>query len=511
MAMTRRHFLGALGGSAVTRPTIDGAASHVFAHGVASGDPLHDGVILWTRVEGPPETDVRFELATDEAMTHVVSRGSARTAASRDWTIKVDVTGLASATTYYYRFDARGERSPIGRTRTLPVGPAGRLKLGFTSCANMPSGYFNVYQCLAERDDLDAVLHLGDYLYEFPNLVYGDGTPLRRAPVPNREIFSLGDYRARHAQYKRDADLATLHRRHPMIAVWDDHEIANNAWRGGASNHQPLEGDWEKRRDAARRAYFEWMPVRENVAGNGTLYRSFSCGGIADIIMLDTRIDGRDRQPPFGDLAAMNDPGRTLLGSAQESWLLGELERSQRAGTRWKVLGQQVLMGQNTPHGTEVLNVDQWDGYRASRSRLFDFVAGAGIDNLVVLTGDLHSSWALELTPDPWDPARYDPDTGRGAIGVEFVTPSVTSPGPFRKFASPQARADEVVAANPHQKWAEVAHRGYAVLTLDPAWAQSDWYHVPTIAERGSRARWVKGFRTTSRRHHLREMAGPAS
>ena len=335
MAVSRRRFLGALGVSVVAASAVrETRASHVFPHGLASGDPLQDRVILWTRVAGPPETDVRWSVAADSDMRKVVARGTRRTDRSRDWTVKIDVTGLDGGTTYFYQFEAFGERSPLGRTRTLPVGRVERLKLAFTSCANMPSGYFNVYACIAERDDLDAVVHLGDYLYEFANVVYGDGSRLGRTPVPDREILTLGDYRVRHAQYKRDPDLRELHRRHPFIAVWDDHEIANNAWRDGGSNHQPLEGDWEARKAAATRAYFEWMPIRENVSGAGPIYRSFPFGDLADLVMLDTRLVGRDQQPRFDDLAAMNHPNRTLLGAAQESWLLSELDRSKRVATR---------------------------------------------------------------------------------------------------------------------------------------------------------------------------------
>ena len=512
MGLSRRSFLGsALGlGGMLPRPS-PGAATRPFSHGIASGDPLADRVILWTRVQGPPEITVGWEMGLDPDLRTLIRRGSMRSAQSRDWTVKVDVSGLSAGTTYYYRFEALGVRSPIGRTRTLPVGPTESARLAFTSCANMPSGFFNVYARIAERDDLDAVLHLGDYLYEFGAGAYGDGSRFGRAAVPAHELLSLGDYRARHAQYKTDPDLQRAHRQHPFIVVWDDHELANNAWKDGASNHQPDEGSWAARRDAAVRAYFEWMPVREDPSSDANrIYRSFAIGDLAHLAMLDTRLVGRDQQPRFDDLEAMSAPNRTLLGEAQASWLESELAASKAAGIVWRVLGQQVLMGQNTPGGHEILNVDQWDGYRASRERLFDFVRSEGIDNLVVLTGDLHSSWALELTSDPWDRRRYDPETGRGALGVEFVTPSVTSPGPFRRFDVPQHRADEVVEQNPHQKWAEVDHHGYTVLTLTRSWAQADWYFVDTIESRRRKAFWAKGFRTRRGSHHLVEMDSPA-
>src|SRR6185436_15167400 len=287
MTLTRRRFLGRaapLGvltlypacasdssGSAAELPAA--LTPEPFAHGVASGDPLPDAVILWTRVtpRGPDTSriSVEWRLARDVELTDIVAAGSVDTDAEADFTVKLDVGSLEQATTYYYDFQALGVRSRVGRTRTLPRGEAQRARIAVVCCANYPAGFFNAYRLVAERADLDLVLHLGDYLYEYGNGTFGDGAAIDRVPSPDREIVSLEEYRQRHAQYKRDPDLQEAHRQHPFVAIWDDHEVANNAYRDGAANHQPdSEGDWASRKAAAMRAYFEWMPIRERDPGD---------------------------------------------------------------------------------------------------------------------------------------------------------------------------------------------------------------------------------------------------
>ena len=308
---TRRHFLYTVGAAGVLgvvrldaqRPD---RGRQVFIHGVASGDPRADRVILWTRVEAPPGStpEVAWEISSDERFHRIEARGTLATGAARDYTVKIDAQGLHPGRTYYYRFSARGERSPIGRTRTPRAGSVRHLRLAIASCANLPFGYFNVYRRIAERADLDGVLHLGDYLYEYQNGRYGNGTALDRIPEPDREVVTLDDYRHRHAQYKRDPDLQEAHRQHPFITVWDDHEFANNTWRDGAENHNPDrgEGEWAARRAAAVQAYLEWMPIREDLATRRPrIYRSFAFGDLADLIMLDTRLLDRDEQAPSRD------------------------------------------------------------------------------------------------------------------------------------------------------------------------------------------------------------------
>lgn len=473
-----------------------------FDHGVASGDPLHDRVILWTRVtpsNWEHDVSVKWKVARDVKMRRVVAKGRVKTNILRDFTVKIDVDGLDPGQTYYYQFtasgfSASGAHSMIGRTRTLPLTNAQAARVAVASCANLPMGLFNVYALIARRTDLDAVLHLGDYLYEYANGTYGDGTLLGRVPAPDKEIVSLIDYRQRHEQYKRDPDLQAAHRQHPFICVWDDHEFANNTWKDGADNHNPDrgEGEWSARRTAAIRAYCEWMPIREwGEPPDDRIYRQFRFGNLADLLMLDTRLHGRDRQstttpvaPGAGypaDDPAANDPARTLLGFDQEQWVAERLSLSGSDDVTWRLLGQQVMMAQlSTNRGQTLLNFDVWDGYAAARRRLFDAVRDGGVGNLVVLTGDIHSSWANELTGNPWEPATYDPDSGRGVLGVEFATPAVSSPGILEPLAALE-RAKLILDASPHVKYVEYQKRGYVLLDIDHQRVQGEFWHVATV------------------------------
>lgn len=294
---------------------------------MASGDPLHDRVIPWTRATPKQWTDEvqgRWYVATDARMKRVCCSGRFATDITRDFTVKIDVHGLDPGRTYYYQFETRGSSSPIGRTRTLRSAKAGALRLAFVSCANFPYGYFNAYARIAERNDLDFVVHLGDYIYEYALGEYGDPALAGLRDVkPVNEIVSLLDYRMRHALYKTDADLQEVHRQHPFICVWDDHEAANDAYRNGAENHNPEqgEGSWQVRRRHAVRAYNEYMPIRSRSAFDDQVYRHFQIGDLADLIMLDTRLHGRDKQAAFktgtADLPVtdpiISDPQRTLL------------------------------------------------------------------------------------------------------------------------------------------------------------------------------------------------------
>jgi alkaline phosphatase D len=511
MALTRRGFLGQAAPWALL-PLLPrcGEQDHdstdisesPFQHGVASADPLTDRVLLWTRVTPeaasydsvrdalaafPPDPiDVEWSVALDPDMQQVVSSGSTSTDASVDYTVKVDALGLAAGTTYYYRFDALGRPSPVGRTRTLPEGAVAQLRVAVVSCANYPAGYFHAYRLLAERDELDLVLHLGDYLYEYGNAQYGDGAPIGRVPDPEHESVTLDDYRRRHAQYKQDPDLRALHRAHPVVAVWDDHEVANDAWREGAQNHQPVtEGDYATRKAAALQAYFEWVPVRlPDPAEPARVFRSVRIGDLADLILLDTRHFARDLQPADAcDPADLGNPERNLLGAEQETWLLGELNRSQADAVTWRLLGQQVMMAQllNPLTGsTCVYSGDQWDGYASNRARLLSAWAADALTNIVVLTGDIHSSWASDIAADPFDPSQYDPATGAGSVAVELVTPAVSSPG----ISDPaQALALQAIIAqtHPHIKYAELNRQGYLLLELSHERVQATWYHVGDV------------------------------
>jgi alkaline phosphatase D len=516
--ISRRGFLTTSGAALGALPfvrsidTLAQAANPVFRHGVASGDPLSDRVILWTRVtpRGTGAERVSWQIGRDETLTQIVSRGEIETGAARDYTVKIDASGLEPGTTYYYRFQSNGEQSAIGRTRTLPRMNAAHVRLGVVSCANLPQGFFNAYACLAARPDLDAVLHLGDYLYEYGNTQYGDGARFGRVPLPNKELVLLLDYRERHAQYKADPDTQAVHQQHPFICVWDDHEFANNSWSGGAQNHNnnnEAEGAWSDRRRAALQAYFEWMPVRQATPTlDGKIYRAFRFGGLATLVMLDTRIIGRDEQVPRENSALVESTARHLLGAEQEQWLAEQFATSVRNKSTWTLLGQQVMFAPQTPAGQTAGNPDSWDGYRGARTRVFDMIDRAKLTNLAVLTGDVHSSWAFDLPRDPF--GGYDKATGKGSMGVEFAGTSVSSPSNVGRDGEKQLA--DLRAARPHLHYVDGRYRGYYIVDLTSQRLQTDYYAVATIEERTTKERFEKGFVTESGRNHLVETSTAA-
>jgi alkaline phosphatase D len=343
------------------------AGDYRFEHGVASGDPLQDSVIIWTRVttEQTGKLSVSWQVATDEDFVHLVNEDSTEVDAERDFTVKVDVQGLEPNRHYYYRFKAGSATSPTGRTKTLPSGTVSQVSLAVLSCSNYPAGYFNVYRELAHTEGLDAVVHLGDYIYEYgrtdasgdPAYASEDAAALGREVEPATELLTLNDYRTRYAQYRSDPDLQAVHAKHPFIVVWDDHEIANDAYISGAENHdEATEGSFSERKQAAIQAYFEWLPLRPlNPDAEGRIYRSFAFGNLVNLMMLDTRIIGRDRQlsytdyidPTTGNFDAVafttdvSSDSRTLLGASQLAWVTDSMNFSTAT---WQVLGQQVLM-----------------------------------------------------------------------------------------------------------------------------------------------------------------------
>lgn len=482
MNFTRRSFA-----RTVTSATLAGMASRadaqttgVFRHGVASGDPLVNRVIIWTRVTPVTAEDpivVEWTIATDPAMRSVRQRGVTYTNVSFDFTVKVDVARLDPGQTYYYQFKAQGSDSPVGRTKTTPAGLVDRLRFAVASCSNYPYGFFNAYRQIANRLDLDFVTHLGDYIYEYGNAEYGDGTATGRVVAPNKEITTLAEYRQRYAQYRSDADLQEAHRQHPWIVVWDDHESANDSWVDGAQNHSAAtEGDWSSRRAVAAQAWFEWLPVRENPYLGGEIYRNFRFGNLMDLIMLDTRLEGRNQQLTGGS-PALFDPNRRLISAAQESWLFSELNTSRDRGTRWRFVGQQVMMGHLLNPDGAPFNNDQWDGYPFARNRFLGHLASAGINNVVVLTGDIHSSWANEISVNPFSAATATPQA------VEFVCPAITSPG-IDDRAQAAALEAQLGATHPHIKYVNLFRRGYLLVDLTPDRAQAEFYHVRTITER---------------------------
>lgn len=518
-----------------------------FVHGIASGDPSHSAIILWTRVtpETEGEVNVAWEVATDEGFTDLVTNGETTTTAERDYTVKVDAIGLAAGSRYYYRFTSGEAVTETGMTRTLPQGAVDSVKLAVLSCANFPAGHFNAYELAAQQDELDAVIHLGDYIYEYARGEYAseNAAELGREVLPEGELFTLNDYRTRYGQYRGDGSLQKLHAKVPFITVWDDHEVANDTWSDGAENHNEGEGDFAARKAGALQAYFEWLPIRPWREGNHEeIYRSFSFGDLVDLHMLDTRVLARDKPLDYVDyidpatqamdsaqfMSDVTSSDRSMLGMEQLQWLQGSLLT---ATGKWQLLGQQVLMGKmllpaaiamqklsiaefaelgaiaqlaaraqaNDPTLTaseysflignqhkltpEVMallqmpnvpyNLDAWDGYAYEREVILATAKSKAL-NLVVIAGDTHNAWANELT-----------DAGGDAVGVEFATSSVSSPGlefylgiPEDQQAATEAGVTQMVDG---LKYTNLRDRGFMVLTFTADEVRSDWHFVDTI------------------------------
>lgn len=512
----RRSFMvtGSIGIGAFAIPgfaqTANVTDARGFTHSVASGEPTADSVLLWTRYVPTAGDSARLtaEISETADFAKVVSGGAQITGGWRDFTSKITVAGLKPGTRYYFRFVAPdGSFSPVGRTKTLPVGAARSFKVAVFSCSNLPFGYFNAYAHAAARDDIDLAVHLGDYYYEYQPGVYPAAKDVvnGRAPQPIAEIVQLADYRLRLASYRSDPDLQKLHSLVPMIVQWDDHESTNDSWEGGAQNHQKNEGEWSTRRAAAMQAYREWMPISDEP------WKAYSIGTLATLFRTETRLIGRTKPHELAPLlfnadpakalvdfrnGSWQDPASSMMGSQQEDWLAHAMRSSVQSGTKWQVVGFGTIMGKTmTPLSAESwlgpdadprakaymragiaatkaglpFNLDAWDGYPAARSRFLKSAQGMGA-NLVVLSGDSHNAWAYDLGQD-----------GKAA-GVEFAGQGVTSPG-FESAlgVDPKMVAKALVDANPELKWCDTSRRGYMALTITPTKVTNDWIFVDTI------------------------------
>ena len=537
MRLNRRGALALLGIGAATSAAAKGSQGKVsFNHGVASGDPGPDRVVIWTRMT--PQTPggpivYRWSLTPASGGSGGVRRGKGVTGPERDHTVKVDVTGLKPGQDYTYAFEAGEARSPVGRTRTLPATGTQDVVLAIASCSLFPAGYFNAYQAIADLPRVDAVLHLGDYIYEYGGPgSYGEESELGQARrhQPEKEILQLPDYRQRHAQYKSDPALQAAHARAAWIVAWDDHETCNDSYRDGAENHQTAEeGSWMERKAAALKAYYEWMPIREPAPGQSlaeAAARSFRFGDLAQLIMLETRLTARDKQLTYDDdlvvvddkpdvadfRRKLNDPARRIMDPVQEAWLGSELSASVNAGHAWQVIGSGVVMGRlmvpdpdtdlppdamtnldergqrrlrrmrpvarmKLPYG-----LDMWDGYPVDRERVYDQIKHAGARPIVV-SGDSHAFWANELA-----------DKEGRRVACEFGGTGVTSPGAddyFKSFKIGPAFAK----VSPEVVFNDQSAKGFVLLTLTRAEARGDLMAVSTIASRTFTTSVVKSFR----------------
>jgi len=459
----------------------------VFAHAVASFDPTSSSVLLWTRL-GSGHREASWVVAADPELTTVVVSGDAATGPERDFTVTVEAVGLQSSTTYWYRFTADGQGSPVGRTRTLPEGAVERYRIGTVCCAHFAEAPLGVYRALAERE-VDLVVHLGDYIYEE---AAPDG---HRRHDPPHEAVTLGDYRRRLAQVRADPDAQALHLRHPMVVMWDDHDFCDNAWRHGAKKHDPARhGPWSERVAAAAQAHREWLPTRRRVPDEPLITsRSFAIGDVAELLLLDARLIGRDRQAGDDGAKPLDDPTRSLLGDEQRGWLGERLADTSR---RWAVVASSVVVneiefpwprllagaGRVVPSGYAVLDGrvmhdDQWDGYPAERRWLVDRLrtrAETGA-RTVLLSGDVHSSWAFS--------GPVDERTGE-SVAVELTTPAVSSAAMGRaRYPALWRVLDRAANALDHVAWCDVTNRGYTVVALTPESVRCDFWFVHPYAD----------------------------
>ncbi|EGQ7869790.1 alkaline phosphatase D family protein [Vibrio parahaemolyticus] len=550
MSLSRRDFMKVVSSTAVATGLIgcgsddNESVAVSFEHGVASGDPTQTQVIIWTRVTTTASyVDVSWQVASDMEFSNVVQSGVFTTDTGRDFTVKVDVQNLNANSQYYYRFIVGEMMSEVGQTQTLPEDGVEKASMAVVSCANYPAGYFHVYREILnqhEQSPFDVVLHLGDYIYEYGAGGYAseDAAALGREPSKGTECITLDDYRKRYAQYRQDADLQALHAKLPMIAVWDDHELANDTWKNGAENHQDDEGSFIDRRAAAAAAWTEWLPVRENTFSNMLIYRQFSFGNLVNLMMLDTRLVGRDKPLDYFSLSAptmeaigglvaqSRSADRELLGTEQLAWLMNEFNTHD---AKWNVLGQQVLMSRmelpssvmtamfqlftsTEEKKTEALlavntaitgyladpsadpislpyNLDAWDGYYVEREKVYQ-LAKASSGNFVCLAGDTHNAWASELK-----------DVSNNPIGVEFATSSVSSPGLEEYLALDPVAIAQMEYTLPHLvselQWADIKQRGFMRVTFTADAAQSTWYLVSTIKDKKYQVR-TKSASTTN-------------
>ena len=532
MSITRRAALRStllgLGACASTSTPVPNRSARPkvaagFPQGVASGDPQRESVVIWTRAapEGEGRGAVRgtAEVAEDEGFARIVWSAPFEATGASDHTVKLVPDGLTPGATYFYRFRAGDAASPVGRTRTLPD-QAERARFAVVSCSNYPFGYFHAYDHIA-RGGFDAVIHLGDYIYEYGPGGYGDetGRALGRVHAPTREITSLDDYRLRHRQYKSDPGSRAMHAAHPLIAVWDDHETANNAWEGGAENHDAAEGTWADRKRAALQAYYEYMPVRDPVPGapREALFRDYTWGGLLTIAAIETRLTARSEQFEYSRILPeltspeaiaawerdkLGDSRRELLGTPQTDYLRRVLSGSVSRGEPWRLVANQIIMAEvRAPaladHVTEAdlvelekawsevrafveftklglpLNVDSWDGYPAARARFYDMAKAAGARDLVVLTGDTHEFWANDLS-----------DADGGSMGIEIGTSGVTSPGPTGYLGDRAFDYSMLLRRqNRSVRWHGTGQNGYVDLTLDGERGRAAFVAVSSVLE----------------------------
>ncbi|KAK5407283.1 hypothetical protein LTR06_008025 [Exophiala xenobiotica] len=540
------------------------AGSLNFTHGVASGDPYPNSVILWTRCS-PTFDDVNnnsttsgfvplynpvpiyndtdeakpvstspvclnWKIASNNKLSSVVDSGTVYTSSDVDYTVKVEATKLSPFTQYWYQFTVcnSNQTSMVGRTKTTPAPDdnVSGISLAIYSCTNFPFGFFNAYGNPVRKDSVDYVIHLGDYIYEYKNGDYGWGQSIGRVPLPDREIYTLYDYRKRYATYRTDLDLLASHQNLPWIPVWDDHEVADNTYRDGSSELNNTEASFvqdggvsvDQRKMNAVRAYFEWIPLRQVEMGDDLrIWRNFQIGNLVDLIMLDTRQYDRSITDLYWNTHYVhqisNDAGRSMMGSRQENWFYSSLIDSKNRGAKWRVIGSQTVfsrINESLAYGNvDPLDYDAWDGYQANRNRTYQTLYNNNITNNIMISGDSHANWVSDLV---WlDHSPYDPSTGAGSIGVEFAGTAVSSPSPAGQNVSLAASVQDsqwLVGANRELQWSELYYRGYYELHITQQQVQARYFGMPTIVNRNPGEISLANFTVLSGENKLHRFNG---
>lgn len=482
-----------------------------FYHGVASGDPLTDRVIIWTRIT--TEEDVvygKWRMAKDSLFTVDLIEGYFNTDGSKDYTVKVDVTGLEANTWYFYEFEALGRRSVRGRTKTAPSGSTEQYRIAFVNCTDFNTGYFNVYSRICERNDVDAIYHLGDYIYEYNNDRYLTSGLKVRDIEPVDEIITLTDYRTRYSWYRLDPELRKLHQQYPWVVTWDDHETANNSWVGGADNHQvATEGNWYDRKQAGAQAFHEWLPIRTSDSGDPfDIYRSFDIGNLAKFFVLETRLQYRSHQDVFiATFPQFDQSSRGMISPAQMSWLQSGLSGTEAT---WKVMVSPVIFS-TLLYGVEpnIRGEDVWDGYPLQRNVLLSYLANNDIDNFTVISGDLHMALAFDIPrfiDNPFNINNYNPATGEGSIGVNFSGTSGSAVLCCRNTNTGTWQGN-----NPQMKYINVVQNGYNILDITQDLITCDYFYVNTVQQPGDTSDiWGASYCVENGAGHLEACDGPS-
>ncbi|KZP00675.1 hypothetical protein CALVIDRAFT_594869 [Calocera viscosa TUFC12733] len=488
-----------------------------FTHSVASGDPDDKSLLIWTRAEPTQIAAVDVPVCvsyavytTADASGTPVTSGTAYTSYDVDFTVKVEATGLNALSLYYYQFANCAnstEKSPIGRGRTAPgadtpVDQVGTQRFAVYSCSNLPFGFFNAYGGPVRKESVDYVIHLGDYIYEYKNGDYGNGTSIGRVPLPDKEIATVSDYRTRIAQYRADPDLQENHRIFSWYTIWDDHDVADQAWKAGTANTNDtafgcsiLGVCFSDRKASAVRAWHEWQPMRQIAADDKLrIWHNIEFGKLFDLSLLDTRNYDRDITDLYYDtdyigMLSATEEARTLMGKDQEDWFYSTLDASVARGATWRIVGQQIVFGalNYTGLGTsETFDFDAWDGYRANRNRFLQHIYDNSIDNVIVLSGDSHANWVFEASLTKV--LGLNSSDTRGQL-VEFAGTAVSSPSPFGQTLPLNTSAivsEFLVAANPDLLWSEGFYRGYYELHVSAQNVTANFFALPDILTRNS-------------------------